>query len=69
MQVSAGILLVSAVVAAAEARADCLDLKVDCGANANSKDDDSPAFELCQQKLTELGGGCVEIPPGDYVVR
>ena len=25
--------------------------------------------QLCQQKLNDLGGGCVEIPPGDYTVR
>ena len=68
LQLTVGLVWLT-VLAAEDAVAACLDLKVDCGAAANSKDDDSGAFTLCQQKLSALGGGCVEIPPGDYTVR
>ena len=68
LQLTAG-LVWARIIAAEDVAVACLDLKVDCGAAANSRDDDSGAFMLCQQKLHDLGGGCVEIPPGDYTVR
>lgn len=46
----------------------CLDLQSDCGARGSGDRDDSDAFGTCQRKLGALGGGCIHVPAGRYMI-